>query len=717
LAPVVWYRRPAVQRRWRVVVRLAEMSAAEVVHRGWRIATKHASRVRTALVAPEGAESAHDATWPTGAGFFPLDGRAALVDAAKARLSNAVARTIREADAILDEGVVLLGRRFRPAAPDFDWLADPDRGRLWPAIVLDDADAVRRVDADVKYVWEVNRHQFLVTLARAYLYGGQARHGAACVAMVRRWIDANQPGIGVNWASSLEVAVRSLSWAWALHFLLDTPALGDYDRAVWLASLRRHRDHLAGHLSVYTDPTNHLIGEATALAVLAMWLPAWSESTRLRDLALCVLERELPRQVGPDGIDREQATSYQRFVLDFALQALAVGRRNGLSLPAVADRARAMLDACETLAGTGGRTPRIGDGDDARGLPFFTDDPWDFEQVVATGRALLGDAPARREESALWLAGDPTVLKATPARPSRPRAELLQHGGYAVLRSHTHPGDDRLVFDVGPLGLPPHASHGHADLLSVLVDVGGEELLVDPGSFAYWDPGGRRDVFRATRAHNTVEVGGRDQADAFDPFKWLNLPRVAWETYELNGDVDYVEAWHDGYKRLRPAVRHRRGVLSVAGGWLVIDWLEGRGRHRVARWFHAAPGTRLEVLDDATIQIVSTSGHHALELRDVGGAGTRVERGTAPYSERYGTIVDAPAIHFVDDAALPALCVTALVPERADGRLEIVDTTGTDVLAIELRDARGVPARVEVRRTVATRPRVTVVRAGSVRAL
>jgi hypothetical protein len=717
LAPVVWYRRPIVQRRWRLVTRLASMSLAEVVHRGWRVAAKRVAGLRGCVARSNGVAGG-TASVAAGPGFFTPHERTALVVAAKRYLPDAVARTIREADAILDGGVVLLGRRFRPADPDFDWLADPERGRLWPATVLDDADAVRRVATDVKYVWEVNRHQFLATLARAYLYGGDERHAAACGAIVRRWLAANPRGVGVNWASNLEVAVRTLAWVWALHFLVGTPALRDDDLGAWLASLRQHRDHLAAHLSIYSDRTNHLIGEAAALAVVSMWMPEWPDAAHLRDLAVDVLERELVRQVAPDGVDREQATGYHRFVLDFALQALAVARRCDVDLPGVATRVGRMLDACEALSGAQGRAPRIGDGDEGRGVPFFTGDPWDFSQVVAAGRALLGRIPSADDELALWLTGTTQAPdKRAPSR--RPRSVLFADGGYAIFRSRSHPDEDRLVFDVGPLGLPPHASHGHADLLAVLVDVGGEEMLVDAGTFAYYDPAGRRDLFRATRSHNTVEVGGRDQADAFDRFKWLNLPRVGIEADRLDAGADYVEAWHDGYRRLRPSVRHRRAVLGLAGGWLVVDWLEGHGRHRFDRWFHVLPAARLKPVDRCTVRIVSPSGRHALLLQDVvaGDTATRIEAGTAPYSERYGSMVNAPVLRLADDAALPALRVTALVPDR-EPRLEIVGverTAAGDGLAIEFRDAGGTPVAVALCGGT-NKPRVTVTRGGGSRA-
>src|SRR6185369_4323 len=119
---------------------------------------------------------------------------------------------------------------------------------------------------DVKFVWEVNRHQFFVTLARAFAYTDDERYAEACVAMARRWREANPTGTGVNWASNLEVAVRLLAWIWTIDLLQGARALSNDELRPWLASAAAHRDHLAAHLSTFTDPTNHLIGEVAALA-------------------------------------------------------------------------------------------------------------------------------------------------------------------------------------------------------------------------------------------------------------------------------------------------------------------------------------------------------------------------------------------------------------------------------------------------------------------
>ncbi len=726
-APLVWHRQPELQRRLRILGRLAEMGPSELLHRISRVVAKRVARGRRS-VAPIALDAVNAATLlpatmaedpvayllcrTTATGFFDLPSRERLARLAQTQLSDDVERTIAEACTIEAEGVELLGKRFRPCNDNFDWLADPERGALWPFTVLDDADAVRRVHADVKFVWEVNRHQYLATLARAWVYTQEAAHAEACADIVRSWIEQNPCPTGVNWSSNLEVAVRSISWLWALQMLVGSTSLTREDVTLWLGSLRQHRDHLAAHLSIYTDPTNHLIGEAAALAMICIWLPEWEDSERLRDLALTTLTDAVVFQVAEDGVDIEQATSYQRFVLDLVLQVIALADRNGVAIdPALRSRARAMLDAVSTLIGSHGRAPRIGDSDDARGLPFSAVDHWDFGELLAAGSAVFREDSSFADghaltESALWLGGGSRFPMASGSNEpvSPPEPQLLSQGGYAVLPSPSAPTEDRLIFDCGPLGYMPHCSHGHADLLSVLVDVGGQEFLIDPGTYAYWDESGRRDEFRTTRMHNTVEIGGRDQADAFDPFKWLNIPDCGRETWRIGRDFHYAEAWHDGYRRLVEPVRHRRGVITLHGGWLIVDWLEGKGTHTFDRNFHCAPGCRVSRVDEGAA-LVTRAGRHLL-IGDITGldqdAGvSQMKIATAPYSELYGRMTEEPLVRFEDAGPVPAVRVTLLaVQENHQGGLQLLRTGGERSdgnLWLELIDARQVRIQIAAR--------------------
>ncbi len=572
---------------------------------------------------------------------------------------------------MIESGCHLLGKRFRPCDADFDWHADPDLGPLWPATVMDDADAVRRVQADVKLVWEVNRMQYLAVLAAACAYENDPRYGIVCADTVTRWIDANPHPLGVNWSSNLEVAMRTLAWVWTLQILLPFHEIEEHALKRWLACLRLHRDHLATNLSVYTDPTNHLIGEAAALAVVSMFVPEWPDSESMTARALEVLDREFVRQVDEDGWDREQSTSYQRFVSDFALQVLACAKNSGVAVPPGLDkRTKKMVHATSVWLGTQGTVPQIGDTDGARGIPFFTDDFWNFEEAVALGESVSEGRPTAARsgalyESAVWLAAGGVGEAVVPqkARTSQSPRSTMAGGGYAILRDRADVDGARLIFDCGPLGLMPHATHGHADMLAVLVETGGSRILSDSGTYAYYDADGRRNTFRSTRTHNTIEVGGMDQADAFDPFKWLNIPRCEMACAAFEDTFDYVEAWHNGYQRLRPAVIHRRGVLAVAGGWLLIDWLEGCGEASFARRLHAPPECDVRTGAEPPGAWFSRSGRAHLRADDIAHRSHGTECPLielTPYSEVYGDLTTSAAATWKETAVLPALRITLL---------------------------------------------------------
>ncbi len=150
-------------------------------------------------------------------------------------------------------------------------------------------------------------------------------------------------------------------------------------------------------------------------------------------------------------------------------------------------------------------------------------------------------------------------------------------------------------------------------------------------------------------------------------------------------------------------------MLGLAGGWVIVDWLEGRERAGFVRWFHAAPGTRCEALASDAFRLWTPSGRAALVVRDLGRAptlweSTRAAAGVGPYSERYGREVPAPVLRFTDDAPLPAVRVTLLGVEH-DGRpgLRSAPPTGRGAdgtLRLELTDARGAAAALTVRPTL-----------------
>ncbi len=568
-----------------------------------------------------------------------------------------------------------------------DWQADPrSQQRHWSPGVLDEDEAVRTATADVKYVWEVNRHQYLPLLGRAFWLTGEDRYARDAVALVEDWMAQNPVGLGVNWCSHLEVAMRAISWLWTLPYVVTWEGLESRLLERWLGCLADHYHHLCRHLSVYTDPTNHLIGEATALWMLSLVLPELPGAQRQHQRAWDILVREIERQVAPDGVNAEQATSYHRFVLDFYLQVYILTQRAGKVLPTVlTERLEAMLAFASALAGSHGVAPMIGDSDDARGVPFLDGVGWDFRDLLSTGAVVFERSDWQRQagglsEITVWLLGPETIdrfealgvadeRRGCACDSPREGTTLFAEGGYGFLRSPQAGAE--LIFDVGQLGLMPHAAHGHADALSVLVRVNGRFLLTDPGTGAYFQSAPLRHVFRRTAAHNTVTIDGLDQADLLDMFKWVNHMAVRLQASYVSDPFDYLCASHQGYQRLRDAVIHVRTVLFVRPHeWWVVDRLEGQGRHAFAQHFHFPPDVDVDIQPGAPHEVMAVDRGAGAGLQlgfahVAAGAATLQLDGDGGWSGRYGHWEPAPRLRVALTAQTPQTFLTWIRPVTA----------------------------------------------------
>lgn len=92
--------------------------------------------------------------------------------------------------------------------------------------------------------------------------------------------------------------------------------------------------------------------------------------------------------------------------------------------------------------------------------------------------------------------------------------ERLPEAGYVRL-------SDQGIFalmDAGPIGPSWNPGHGHADFLSVEVDVGQERFIVDPGTYQY-STGERRAFERAAHSHNGPVFDGVEPVEYHGCFR------------------------------------------------------------------------------------------------------------------------------------------------------------------------------------------------------
>src|SRR5215213_7630376 len=129
------------------------------------------------------------------------------------RWPEAEREILNTADRISEGTFNLLGLRDLNLGTSIDWHLEPISGKRTPLChwsQLNYLDA--QLAGDKKITWELNRHQYFLTLGRAYWLTGDERYAQLFVSHVTSWMDHNPPKLGINWASSLEIAFRSISW-------------------------------------------------------------------------------------------------------------------------------------------------------------------------------------------------------------------------------------------------------------------------------------------------------------------------------------------------------------------------------------------------------------------------------------------------------------------------------------------------------------------------
>jgi hypothetical protein len=513
---------------------------------------------------------------------------------------------------------------------------------------------------------------------------GEARFAERVWRDIVSWIEANPPLFGINWSSPLEVAIRLMSWAMALDLIGADGAL-EGDAASVAASVSLRAGHLSDNLSFYASSrNNHLIGEAAGLLVIGAKFPFLRRAERLTRAGKRVLERELIAQVSADGVTREQAFQYQSFVLEFALLGMAAGASMGTSLaPNCVETIGRMSRFLSNVSGIGGLPPRVGDGDGGRALGLSDSAGRQAAEAVVAGALAAGETPvgsfaAADLVPALWLFGpdavDDLAGRCTDGR--EPIGEeaascFFAEGGYFVPSSKKQHG----VIDCGPLGYLSIAAHGHADCPSLSVSHRGRWVLVDPGTSCYHRDALWRDHFRSTIAHNTVSVDGLSQSKMLGPFMWGRRARAEQIAWATTRSFDYFEGAHDGYAGAG-GVRHRRFVLfGKRGYWLIVDHLEGEGRHRIDATFQLARGFSRRAGNGL---VFASDDGTAVEFRTwlPSGMATEIFEGVdAPprgwVSGGFGQKDAAPAVVVGGVVEVPVTLLTAVIPFGGENAVDV----------------------------------------------
>lgn len=687
----------------KLVKRAKEMSWDELRVRAGQEVAKRSDLVLSQIGLPFVKDPGNPPPGRCGRFFFEHAEVQPILDFLSRRLPDVAGEIIHQAEQICKHRFDLLGYRGVEYGAQIDWHLDAVHAkgaprRPWFKVRYLDFDQV----GDSKITWELNRHQHLVTLAKAYRLTGRRRYAHELLEQWYDWQKQNPYPIGINWASSLEVAFRSLSWLWISRLLQECSVVparfpSDLRRALML-----NGRHIARFLSTYFSPNTHLLGEAVGLFFIGTLCPGYPAAQRWQAQGWQIILHEAQRQVRADGMHFEHSTYYHAYALDFFLHARVLAGLNGIPIPSAFNKTiEKMLEVICSL-GNSGPLPRLGDDDGGRVFDPRRNRLEHMLDSLALGAVLFnrGDfktvAGDLREEI-IWLSGVDGARRFDDLPGDRPVpvSFALQPSGIHVMSS-PEPVAQQLVVNAGP-SEQGRDGHRHADALSVHLAVNGRPLLIDPGTLAYVDQACERNRFRGTAAHNTVHIDGLSQAEPGGPFEWRGLPSADVNRWVMGTTFDFFEGSHHGYGRLPGPVEHRRSIFYLKPHfWLVRDVVRGAGLHQVGVHWHFADGTLTAIPGGVTflsnrqtaLCMLFTSIH-------------RWSHDMCPdwYSPVYGRKEPALLLRCTTRAQLPVELVSLLIPTpTTTGDLGVFEPFATESEGASVRAYRhaspGAPGRL-----------------------
>ena len=504
---------------------------------------------------------------------------------------------IKEANEIMENCFSIFDKKVE-FGPVIDWNKDFTTQKQWPIVPIRDLVYRDCLGGDPKDIWELNRHAFLLPLAKAWWLTQDQKYAHKVVDLMNSWIDQCPAYRGINWTSGIEFSIRQLSWIWSLKFIINSEAVTESFLNRVAQTMYLQTKYIEKNLSFYSSANNHLISELCALVVVGNILGIDNWINKGQKL-LC---KYIESQILSDGSGAEQAPSYLAHTMEFyALSLLELDE----TIPVIIqDRLYSGALYLRRMMGHDGLFGQFGDNDSGHILPISSD--YYEHRSLLNLISVLSDKPALlhsdadRDDKLFCLLGEKRYRTRLVSLHQKKKIVLPQAfpvGGYYIFEKIWGDLQIRLIFDCGFLGLPPMAGHGHMDALSFILEINSMPILVDPGTYAYFKDIRWRDYFRSTRAHNTIMIDDQDQSVPVGRFLYKN--QVKAECIEFI-EGDSVTGSHDGYTRLKDPVVHTRNISLNSDHQEIIinDTLTCKSKHSLHQYFHYNPSCQVKRIEE-----------------------------------------------------------------------------------------------------------------------
>lgn len=426
---------------------------------------------------------------------------------------------------------------------------------------------------DARINWELNRHYQFTILAKNYYVTREEKYIDELEKLFYDWNNKNPFLIGISWTSVMEVAIRAFSWMIALVFLekseiMDRKIINDFK--IGIINMIEYVDN---HHSKYSSANNHLIIEMVVLGMggVLFQYDYWYKK------AIDILDYEIFKQNTEDGVNKECSIHYQSFVMEGLLLLMTIMDKNNMKYPvAWKNLIDKMSQFIADNMDQNYKVSNLGDSDEGKILDLCGESFNHYKYVLELSSILLKKKYVnlkKAHENIYWLFCEEDIDMVEDIYDNSV-SKCYEIGGYTIMKSKASSKNKVIiVIDHADLGYGSIAAHGHADALSFTMNVNGNNIFIDPGTYIYHIDIESRNYFRKTINHNTISFNDKDQSEMLGAFLWGKKANSILHEYSLNNDSEVLIVSQDGYS---PDNHKRQFNYNRENKVTIKDYISGK---------------------------------------------------------------------------------------------------------------------------------------------
>jgi len=360
---------------------------------------------------------------------------------------------------------------------DINWNLDPITKKTWPKKFWADISYTDKSFASVKFVWEINRFYFIVSLGIVYKFTKDKKYANKIIQIINSWLEQNPYPIGVNWTSSIESGIRLTNFIWGLSFLKDY-TFSKQDLKSINSFVFFHARHIDKYPSKYSSSNNHLIAEGFGLFISGVYFPYLKNSKHWFIKGKDILEKQVLRQIFPDGGSFEYSTTYLSFVLDFFLLFKKICETHNIVFEKSLNKV--LEKSCEfilALMDKKGFLANIGDQDSAIVVNFGLSNWENFKAILNTAAFIfkrpgfIKDTYPDIKTFLLYNDSFNYFKDNQPIEDKKNKIFFFKDSGISIIKDKIDSKQILFTGNASKLGMPPLYAHGHLDALSLFGSV------------------------------------------------------------------------------------------------------------------------------------------------------------------------------------------------------------------------------------------------------